>query len=43
MSPTFVGSGTYEVSADGRSLTAPVSGVDSQLRPFTRVTVWEKE
>jgi hypothetical protein len=40
---SIVGSGTYAVSAGGKSLTATVSGVDSQLRTFTQVTVWDRQ
>jgi hypothetical protein len=40
---TVVGSGTYTVSPDGRSLTATTSGFDAQLREFKQVTVWERQ
>jgi hypothetical protein len=40
---SVVGSGTYVVSADGKSLTATNSGIDSQLRPFQQRTVWDRQ
>lgn len=40
---SIVGSGTYAVSTDGRSMTATISGVDSQLRTFRLITVWDRQ
>ena len=40
---SIVGSGAYVVSADGKSLTATTSGIDSQLRPFQLRTVWDRQ
>lgn len=40
---SVVGSATYAVSADGRSLKATVTGIDGQLRSFTQVTVWDRQ
>lgn len=40
---SVVGSGTYVVSADGKSLTATTSGWDSQLREFKLCTVWDRQ
>jgi hypothetical protein len=40
---SIAGSGTYVVSADGKSLTATNSGIDSQLRPFQQRTVWDRQ
>jgi len=37
-----VGKGVYAVSADGKTLTATTSGVDSQLRQFEIRTVWDR-
>jgi hypothetical protein len=39
---SIAGEGTYEVAADGKTMTASTSGFDSQLRPFTMRTVWER-
>jgi len=39
---SVAGEGTYEVAADGKTMTASTSGFDSQLRPFTMRTVWER-
>ena len=39
---TLAGEGTYEVAADGRAMTATTRGFDSQLRPFTMRTVWDR-
>jgi hypothetical protein len=39
---SLVGRGTFAVSADGRSLTATNSGLDSQLREFTQRTIWDR-
>lgn len=38
----IVGSGTMVVSADGQSLTANTTGVDTEQRQFTLITVWER-
>jgi hypothetical protein len=40
---SIAGEGTYEVAADGKTMTASTSGFDSQLRPFTMRTVWERK
>ena len=40
---TIVGSGTFTVSSDSRSLTATTSGWDSQLREFKQTTRWERQ
>ena len=39
---SLVGEGLFVVSADGKSLTATNSGVDSQLRPFRQSTAWDR-
>lgn len=39
---SLAGEGTYIVAADGRTMTASTRGVDSQLRPFTLTTVWDR-
>ena len=39
---SIAGKGEYAVSADGRSLTATMSGIDSQLRPFETRTAWDR-
>jgi hypothetical protein len=39
---SVVGSGTYVVSPDRKSLTATTSGLDTQLRQFTQRTVWNR-
>jgi len=39
---SVAGGGTYEVSADGKLLTATNFGYDSQLRQFKQETVWER-
>ena len=39
---SIAGEGTYEVAPDGKTMTASTSGFDSQLRPFTMRTVWER-
>ncbi|HXW04214.1 MAG TPA: hypothetical protein VD833_03200 [Vicinamibacterales bacterium] len=36
------GEGTYLVAEDGRTMTATTTGFDSQLRPFTMRTVWDR-
>jgi hypothetical protein len=38
-----VGDGSYVVSADGKTLTATVRGVDARQRPFQTVVVWERQ
>lgn len=38
-----VGEGMYTVSADGRTLTATVRGIDAQHRPFQTVVVWDRQ
>ena len=38
-----VGRGAYEVSADGATLTATVSGVDVSGKPFQQVFVFERQ
>jgi hypothetical protein len=37
-----LGRGTYEVSADGRTLTATVSGIDAQGAAFEQVIVFDR-
>jgi hypothetical protein len=39
---SLVGEGTYVVADDGKTMTASTSGFDTQLRPFTMRTVWER-
>ena len=39
---SLAGEGTYRVAADGRTMIASTSGFDSQLRPFTMKTVWDR-
>lgn len=39
----IVGRGTYEVSPDGRTLTATVSGVDGKGAAFEQVIVFDRE
>lgn len=38
-----VGEGSYIVSADGSTLTACVSGIDAQQRPFQIIAVWDRQ
>ena len=38
-----VGEGSYVVSADGRSLTATVRGIDTERRTFQTVVVWDRQ
>jgi len=38
-----VGKGTYEVSDDGRTLTATVEGTDAAGKPFAQVIVFDRE
>jgi hypothetical protein len=40
---SVVGGGTYQVSADGTSLTVTNFGYDSQLRQFKQRTVWDRK
>lgn len=39
---SLAGEGTYSVAADGATMVASTRGVDSQLRPFTMKTVWDR-
>jgi hypothetical protein len=39
---SLAGEGTYIVAADGRTMRASTRGFDSQLRPFTMETVWDR-
>jgi hypothetical protein len=39
---SIAGEGTYVVAEDGRTMTATAKGFDSQLRPFTQQTVWDR-
>jgi hypothetical protein len=39
---SLAGEGTYAVADDGRTMTATTKGFDSQLRPFTQQTVWNR-
>ena len=39
---SLAGQGTYVVADDGLTMTATTKGVDSQLRPFTQQTVWDR-
>jgi hypothetical protein len=39
---SLAGEGTYMVAADGRTMIASTNGFDSQLRPFTMKTVWDR-
>jgi len=39
---SLAGEGTYAVAGDGRTMTATTRGFDSQLRPFTMQTVWNR-
>jgi len=41
-SGTVVGRSTYEVSEDGRTMSATVSGVDGSGRPFDQVIVFDR-
>jgi hypothetical protein len=42
MGDRIVGEGRYVVSADGRSLTTTVRGIDAQQREFDTTVVWER-
>ena len=39
---SLAGEGTYVVAADGTTMIASTRGFDSQLRPFTQQTVWDR-
>ena len=39
---SVAGEGTYVVADDGRTMIASTRGFDSQLRPFTMKTVWDR-
>jgi hypothetical protein len=39
---SLAGEGTYAVAADEQTMTATTKGFDSQLRPFTQTTVWDR-
>ena len=39
----IVGQASYAVSADGAALTATVSGIDIQHRPFRTTVVWTRQ
>jgi hypothetical protein len=39
---SLAGEGAYVVDDDGRAMTATTTGFDSQLRPFTQLTVWDR-
>jgi hypothetical protein len=39
---SLAGEGTYTVADDGQTMTATTKGFDSQLRPFTQQTVWDR-
>ena len=39
---SLAGEGTYVVAADGATMIASTKGFDSQLRPFTMKTVWDR-
>jgi hypothetical protein len=39
---SLAGEGTYAVADDGQTMTATTRGFDSQLRPFTQQTVWDR-
>lgn len=39
---SLAGEGTYAVADDRRTMTATTKGLDSQLRPFTQQTVWDR-
>ena len=40
---SLAGEGTYAVADGGQTMTATTKGFDSQLRPFTMQTVWDRE
>jgi hypothetical protein len=39
---TILGRGTYEVSDDGQTMTATVSGIDAAGKPFDQVIVFDR-
>lgn len=39
---SLAGEGTYVVATDGTTMIASTRGSDSQLRPFTMKTVWDR-
>ena len=39
---SVAGEGKYAVADDGQTMTATTNGFDSQLRPFTQQTVWDR-
>jgi hypothetical protein len=39
---SLAGDGTYVVADDGETMTATTKGFDSQFRPFTQQTVWDR-
>jgi hypothetical protein len=39
---SLAGEGTYVVADDGQTMTATTKGFDSQLRPFTMQTLWNR-
>ena len=39
---SLAGEGTYVVADDGTTMVASTRGFDSQLRPFTMKTVWDR-
>jgi hypothetical protein len=39
---SVAGEGKYAVADDGQTMTATTKGFDSQLRPFTQQTVWDR-
>ena len=38
-----LGQGTYEVSADGKELTATVAGLDASGKPFDQIIVFDRK
>lgn len=40
---SLVGEGSYVVADDGQTMTAIGKGIDSQLRPFTQQTAWDRQ
>jgi hypothetical protein len=42
MDGSLAGEGTRMVAADGTTMIASTRGFDSQLRPFTMKTVWDR-
>jgi len=39
---SLAGEGTYVVADDGQTMTATTNGFDTELRPFTMRTVWDR-